>query len=349
MQADQRAGGGLPERRRRREGARRRAPLGGAIASSVVGLVLWARPASACSCQFDPLVFPAAGSRQLPLNVQIQGLSMDSAGAGGSEPSRLFGPDGEVPTTLRRLAIVGGEETWPGDLPILMPKEPLLPNTEYRLEPHPWEGFFAHDTPYTFTTGESTDTVPPPAPAVLSIGWSNNGDPGADCTAGPLFEITLGNLGGLVLIHASPVGSDVSERGRAREMAWYGFGTALLGAHVGCALGWSQPGPHILRVAALDHSGLLSDWTEIPGPLDLNEAPSPEVLAALPVQGNGPKDFARPLYRGEVEVLDDARGCALRAPARLGRSRLGAAGVLLSGLLLRWRRRARRPGRALTR
>jgi hypothetical protein len=149
-------------------------------------------------------------------------------------------------------------------------------------------------------------------------------------------------VAGLVLIHASPAGRrDDGQRGRAREMAWWGSSHVVLGPQEHCQLPFAEPGRHILRVAALGMNGAISDWTEIPGALTWNEPPPDEVLAALPVQANGPKDFAQPLYREDVDA-----GCTLARPSRPQTATLKsvmlavAGGLSLLARRLMWRRRA---------
>jgi len=287
------------------------------------------------------MFYPAASAMDVPLDARLRGLAVDPVLKQGPEHSRLFGPDGEVPTRRLHLAVSGGEEAWPGDLPLLVPRARLSPNTEYRLEPSPWEGVAQNPTPYTFTTGESADAAPPPAPAVLDIRWANDGEP-SECTTGPRLELTLGDVAGLVLIHATPADSrDSGQRSRPREMSWFGSSRVVLGAQELCDLPFEKRGRHIFRIAALGLNGALSDWTEIPGALDVNEPPSEDVLAALPVQGNGPSGFAQPLYREDADG-----GCTLaRAPSGSA-TRLANGAVpfasLLALLACRAARRARR-------
>src|SRR5262245_41620968 len=107
---------------RKRGDHRRLLLVGGAMAAAVAS---WARAASACSCVFDPMVFPPAGSASIPLNWQLWGYSMDRDGSSGTPPTRLYGSEGEVPTRLRHLALSSEGGSNRADFPFLVPVEPL--------------------------------------------------------------------------------------------------------------------------------------------------------------------------------------------------------------------------------
>jgi hypothetical protein len=122
--------------------------------------------AEAVQC-IDPMPrVPDDGATAVPTNAVLWGY-----GRGARE--RLLGPDGEVVPVERRTVSVAEQFAFPASwyaYPVLVPIDPLAPDTRYTLESdaHP----LASDEPtplgqVTFTTGSGPSLGVPPLPVLL--------------------------------------------------------------------------------------------------------------------------------------------------------------------------------------
>jgi hypothetical protein len=121
-----------------------------------VWLVAPAASADVPGCEAEAVAAPADGATDVPLNTRIWG---------GSPRGRihLTGPDGEVEAEQRYFPLAGPAGSARA-LPVLVPSELLLPQTQYRVEDEARPALVRH-----FTTGGATDAEAPALPELLSV------------------------------------------------------------------------------------------------------------------------------------------------------------------------------------
>ncbi len=107
-------------------------------------------------CAEDTVVAPPDGASDVPLNARIWGESY-------SGRTRLIGPAGEVESEQRYFPLAGPVGSGLS-LPVLVPSEPLLPRTQYRVEDEVRPEEYRQ-----FATGDAIDEDAPALPVLASV------------------------------------------------------------------------------------------------------------------------------------------------------------------------------------
>lgn len=288
------------------------------VASCVVLATLGAAfDAGALSCARDEeLRLPRDGEREVPLNTLIWG------GWPGAQVS-LRGPEGVVASERRLVPAAGYAERNSG-IPVLIPLEPLQPNTVYTVEESSGPSLSRQ-----FTTGESIDDEPP-APLAL-IG--STAAPGQLVLDFAVDDVLAGELGATSAPFASledvllPANFGDGYRALEADAPVFRWLTPEPSLHLisgAYCSNWPRSGYAVqARFGTFDLAGNFSGWTDVP---DL-EVPPPPPEVREPVDD----DFT--LSRPTPER---AQGCSVGAAASASTaSRWAGLLAVLMGLGLR--------------
>lgn len=296
-----------------------------ALAAVVLAGLGVTRSAGALSCARDEeLRLPRDGQREVPLDTLIWG------GWPGAQVS-LRGPEGVV-ASERRLIPAAGYAQRNSGIPVLVPLQPLQPNSVYTVEESAGPNLSRQ-----FTTGESVDDE---APAPLKL-LGSTASPGQLVLDFASDDVLAGELDGTSAPFASlhdvllPVNFGDGYRALdadAPVFQWLTPEPTLRLSSGGVCSNWSSAGyAQRARFGTFDIAGNFSGWTDVP---DIEVPPAPEVRELVDA------DVALPRPAPER-----AEGCSVGAPASASTaSRWAGLLAVLMGLGLRAFFDAPRPG-----
>jgi hypothetical protein len=321
----------------------------------IVGCAMVVAPgtAQALSCRTNWLQEPRDGATGVPTNTLIWAHGR----FGQSNAARLIGPSGPVPVQERFIpvAIASGRAT---NYPILIPAEPLRPNTRYRIEVthrrDPPDEDITEST--SFRTGDGPKLDAPPLPSLVSKvaeagpGWSvelnrwltlelpHDGILIAD-NAGALGDV--GSVSELLQpTPASFVSFDLSPS--SRVVRWLSTDPEL---HVGLSdcLVWPEDNVERqeARFGVLDLAGNFSGWSEVTELVLPSDAEARVLADEAQAEREAQAELLRRADDKERLGLFEGHNCSVSGLAPVAR---GSAGLLIAlfGVGLLWRARTRR-------
>lgn len=322
----------------------------------MAGFVFAPGEARAFECDSNVVTAPKADETNVPTNTLLWGYS------GGT--TRLIGPSEDVVAMDERrlpIAISGGV---PGTFPVLIPRAPLEPNADYRIELQSSER--DDSTGFIFTTGPGPASAAPALPVLLSsepsvglgaLSVRRGVSLGFDFDG--ILIGDMGELGAIASIDALLTQGDANLAAFERAFAdggyegqayadliepsaaalpmiqWVARGESLFAGYSDCGV-WPRGASdsELARFGVLDLAGHFSGWASVP--LELPSAAEAETVAAAEREAR------------RVHNVQQGRpsACSLELPGddREGSSERSRAGLLALafGVVATGARRARR-------
>ena len=299
-----------------------RAAVTACVALAMISL---APDARALSCAGpEELRAPRDGATDVPLDTLIWG-GFPSSGVS------LRGPDGIVAVEHRHIPMAGLGSRGTG-MPVLIPLEPLLPNTTYTVEEES-----GANRSRQFTTGSAIDDAPPTPPALAR----SESAPGQLTLDFIVDDILAGELDPASAPFASIqdvlLPTNFGDGYHALDadipvFRWLTQEATLKLSFGGPCSNWPLAGdPFSARFGAFDLAGNFSGWAEIPD----QEVPAPDPTDRPPL--DGVTTTPRPAASAPAE-----EGCNIGAASHASpwMTMVGLLGAI--GLLRRSARAARR-------
>lgn len=226
--------------------------VGFLLAVAVVTVAAVPGRAAACDCapDFWYVSLPKDGAAGVPTNTRV--FLGPPCGSSWNQSAIEWMADDGTPVffDIAELTV----------LTVLVPRQPLRPNTRYRVGTTCSESL-------VFTTGSGPDTVAPDVPGIVHVGDGGySSGYGDSCGSSSYIDVEVRSDADLVLLDlGSPTDfSPATMTGEVNDVQPGGDPVKFYVGNNGCSGTWAgEPGDTVtIRFAALDGAGNLSAWSE---------------------------------------------------------------------------------------